>query len=211
MYIPDAFAERNAEQLHAFIHVHSFATLITSDGGVLNASHIPLLLETDNGNGVLVGHLARANQQSHNFDGAHEALVIFQGPHAYISPAWYETEPSVPTWNYAAVHAYGFPRIVDAASATREVLAAMVRTYEAGREPPWSIDSLPDEYFKSMARGIVAFTLPITRFEGKFKLSQNREPRDALGAIDGLRAEASVEERLVADMMEQRLPGTSAG
>lgn len=113
MYLPESFAERDPDKLHAFIREHSFATVISSDGDGLTASHIPLLLETGSGNGVLIGHLARANQQWRLFDGNHETLIVFQGPDAYVSPAWYETELSVPTWNYAAVHAYGFPSVVD--------------------------------------------------------------------------------------------------
>jgi transcriptional regulator len=138
------------------------------------ATHLPLLLRRDRGeHGTLLGHVARANQQRLDLEGGQEALAIFQGDHAYVSPSWYETYPAVPTWNYATVHAYGVPRVIHDDAVVRETLRALVDTYESGSESPWTMD-LPEEYLRTMLLGIVAFELPIARLEGKFKLSQNQ-------------------------------------
>src|SRR5690606_20020293 len=131
--------------------------------------------------GVLTAHLARANGQWKAFDGG-EALVIFQGAHAYISPAWYETHPSVPTWNYATVHVYGVPQIVDDAATIRRILGDLVENHERGRDPEWEMH-VPDDYYAKMVQSIVVFELPISRIEGKFKLSQNRSEADQVSVI----------------------------
>ena len=138
------------------------------------ATHLPFLVYPDMGEqGTLVAHMARANPQWKDFAES-EALVIFQGHHTYISPSWYEAHPSVPTWNYMLVHAYGVPRVITDAVRTRESLQALVDKHETPFDDPWSMD-LPEAYLHRMQQGIVSFELPITRLEGKFKLSQNRE------------------------------------
>src|SRR5579883_1304747 len=120
----------------------SFATLVTVQDGAPFATHVPVLLDADAGEqGALRAHLARANPQWRALAEGQEALVLFQGPHAYVSPAWYETHPSVPTWNYAVVHAYGKPRLLDDAELFA-LLRASVAEYESGRETPWEFDSL---------------------------------------------------------------------
>jgi transcriptional regulator len=178
MYIPPAFREDDLEVLHALMRDYSFAIVVTQQGGVPVATHLPLLLESERGAyGTLLGHMARANTQWHGFDGTQEALVIFQGPHAYITPSWYEPGLNVPTWNYAAIHAYGKPRIIEDSAALMKVLHASVQTYEAGFEHPWTLQ-LPDEYFQAKLKGIVGFEIVITRLEGKLKLSQNRSAVD---------------------------------
>ena len=114
MYIPKAFREDDITTLHKFMREYSFATLITQHKGVPFATHLPFILDAQCGpNGALLAHVARANPQWHDFVDEQEVLVIFQGPHAYISPSWYEVELSVPTWNYAVVHAYGIPRLIE--------------------------------------------------------------------------------------------------
>jgi transcriptional regulator len=174
MYIPKAFREDDINMLHAFMRAYSFATLVTQQDGIPFASHLPFLLDTERGLcGTLLAHMARANPQWHVLDGSQEVLVIFQGPHAYISPSWYEVELSVPTWNYAAVHAYGLPRLIEEKSALFDLLKTLVQTHEAQFEKPWPFQ-LPDEYVQKMVQGIVGFEIQVTRLEGKFKLSQNR-------------------------------------
>ena len=180
MYIPKAFREDDIEKLHAFMQENNFAILITMKDGVPFATHLPLLLDPQKGPyGTLRGHMARANTQWRTFDEATEALVIFQGPHAYISPSWYVTEPetSVPTWNYAAIHAYAIPRIVHDEETLYTLLKDSVNTFEASFEQPWTIHEQGDFMRKKM-RAIVGFELPITRLEGKLKLSQNRSTDD---------------------------------
>ncbi|HEY2593401.1 MAG TPA: FMN-binding negative transcriptional regulator [Chloroflexota bacterium] len=201
MYIPAAFRETRLEVLHALIREHSFATLVSQVDGELFATHVPLLLDTARGsNGTLRGHMARANPQWRGFAHGVEALVIFQGPHAYISPNWYLAEQAVPTWNYSAVHAYGTPVLVEHAGDIRAVLDATVGTFEASLPERWSTARAGDEYIGKMAQAIVAFEMPISRLEGKRKLSQNR-PSDVESAAAGLRAHGDATGRLVADQM----------
>ena len=178
MYLPRHFAESDRARLHALMREHEFATLVTVVEGKPFATHLPLLLDPDRGeHGVLLGHMARANPQWRGFDGTAEALAIFAGPHAYVSPRLYATHPSVPTWNYAAVHAYGAPRLLEE-EAARGLLARTVARYEGTGDGAWSMDGLPEDYVAGMLRGLVAFEIEIARIEGKFKLSQNRPEED---------------------------------
>ncbi len=186
MYIPKAFREDDINTLHAFIREYSFAALITQQDGVPFASHLPFLLDADRGPyGTLLAHMARANPQWRAFNKEQEVLVIFQGPHAYITPSWYEVELSVPTWNYAVVHAYGLPRLVEEKSELYDLLKILIQTHEAHFENPWPFQ-LPDDYVQKMMQGIVGFEIQITRLEGKFKLSQNRTASEREKVIDAL-------------------------
>src|SRR5581483_10156386 len=183
MYIPAAFKVEDRSLLYEFIERYSFATLITTAEGIPFASHLPLLLDRERE--VLLGHLARANPHWQSFDGMHEGLIIFSGPHAYISPSWYATSPAVPTWNYAAVHVYGTPRLLEADQLSG-LLARLVSHYEAGNERPWQYD-LPEDYRQRMERAVVGVEVPITRIEGKFKLGQNRTVEDRRGMLTRLK------------------------
>ncbi len=165
------------------------------------ATHLPFLLHRTRGTkGTLIGHMARANPHRELL-GA-ESLVIFQGPHAYVSPSWYEDAPAVPTWNYIAVHAYGAPEIVDDAAEVRAVLARLIEVHEAGRSAPWQFESLPGDFIDGMVRGIVAFEIPIARLEGKWKLNQNRSAADRDGVIRALHAQGDPMAQAVAAAME---------
>lgn len=210
MYTPPSFREERLDVLHGVIRRNSFGTLVTQRGGELVATHIPFLLDPARGpQGTLLGHIARANPQWRSFADGAEALAIFQGSHAYISPSWYATTPSVPTWNYIAVHAYGVPEIVEG-DALRAILEATVREFEEPRPQPWRMDHLTDDYVGTMMKAIVGFRLPICRLEGKQKLSQNRPEVDRLGAVAGLRADGDAVGQTVADLMAS-LPPTRAG
>ena len=185
-YIPPAFRIEDPAKLAAFIQRYSFATLITHDGASPFASHLPILRRPDTGpHGALVSHMARANPQWQHFASGSEALAIFHGPHSYISPSWYQTEPAVPTWNYATVHAYGVPSIIDDHERIASLLRETISLYEASLPQPWAGD-LPDDYREKMMRGIVTFEIPIARIEGKFKLGQNRSAADTQGVFDAL-------------------------
>ena len=180
MYIPKHFHEDNIDVLHAFMQEHSFATLVTQQDGIPLASHLPFLLDTERGPyGTLMAHMAYGNPQWRTFDDAREVLVIFQGPHAYISPSWYvdDVESSVPTWNYTAVHAYGIAHLIEDITALYNILQKTVQVNEAHFEKPWRLQ-LPDEYMQKKMQAIVGFEIEITRLEGKFKLSQNRSAKD---------------------------------
>jgi len=186
MYIPKAFREDDISKLYNFIQAYSFATLVTLHEGMPFATHLPFLLDAERGpNGILLAHMARANPQWHDFASAQEVLVIFQGPHTYISPSWYEVELSVPTWNYAVVHAYGLPHLIEDGEELYKLLKTLIQTHEAHFEKPWPFQ-LPDDYLQKMMRGIVGFEIEITRFEGKFKLSQNRTETERENVIAAL-------------------------
>ncbi len=206
MYRPRLFDIDDRETLFRFMRAQSFALLVTATDGAPVASHIPLYLDTDGTGDRLLGHLAKANNQWQGFDGETEALVIFWGPHAYISPSWYETEIMVPTWNYVTVHAYGKPTVIDDPEPVREGLKHLVDAYESDATGPWSMDALPDDYVGKMLKGIVAFEMPIERLEGKFKLSQNRQPKDRRGAIQGLLDSGDTEAAEVARLMTEFNP-----
>ena len=201
MYVPSHFQIDDPVRLAEFIQRHSFATLVTFDSGAPFASHLPMLFRPQAGpHGTLVSHMARANSQWKHFAAGGEALAIFHGPHTYISPSWYVTGPAVPTWNYAVVHAYGVPQLIADHERIVTLLRETVATYESAFEQPWSGD-LPDDYRDKMIHGIVAFEMPITRVEGKFKLSQNRPAEDVRGAIDQLSRSDAPDDRAVARMM----------
>jgi transcriptional regulator len=219
MYVPEAFRVDRPEALRDFMRRHSFATLVTVVDGAPFATHLPLLLDAARGaHGTLLGHLARANPHWHAFDvdgtaqsgsGAAdgrgpESLAIFSGPHAYVSPSWYETPVAVPTWNYTAVHAYGRPRVIEEPERVLDVLRRSVDSYEAAFEAPWRMDGLPSGYVEKLAANVVAFAIEVTRIEGKLKLSQNRSEADRRGAVDGLRRHGGADGELVAQLMEER-------
>ena len=181
MYVPDHFREDRPNVLQDAIRRIGFATLVTQD---LEANHLPMLLQ----DGVLRGHVARANPVWKA--GAGEALAIFLGPHAYVSPSWYpskaETGKAVPTWNYITVHARGAINWIQDGDWLRAHVTALSATHEAGRENPWAIGDAPASYVDGLLRAIVGFELTIKRLEGKWKLSQNRDAADRAGVRDGL-------------------------
>lgn len=205
MYVPLHFSQNHVPTLHGLMAQYGFATLVTTMDGIPFASHLPLLVDSGSGEyGALIGHMARANPQWRGFDAGTEALAIFQGPHAYISPSWYPSQQKVPTWNYAAVHAYGAPRIIEDHDDILAVLTRLVAFYESAMAEPWRIDSQTADFRDTQMRGIVAFEIPITRLEGKYKLAQNKPEADRLGAAKGLRDSGETLAVELARMMEAR-------
>lgn len=202
MYIPAAFREPDPATLSAFIEAHSFASLVTVIDHAPFATHLPFLLDSSRGEwGVLRSHMARANPQWQPWQTTEpliNALVIFTGPHAYISPAWYKSAPNVPTWNYSAVHAYGIPKLVSE-EATARIVQETVERYESERAEPWGMNA-PGDYFQRLLKGVVGFEIEIARLEGKFKWNQNKSNADRVGVIEGLRAEGK---SVIADWMER--------
>ena len=175
MYSPayNRIADR-AEQI-AFLREHGFALLVTGTGGALQASHLPVLVEERGATLALVMHMAKSNPQWREFLDD-EVLVVFSGPHAYVSPRWYEQSERVPTWNYAAVHAYGSVRVIDDRAAKHAAQARLVQAYDPG----WmaAFERLSGEYLGNMLDGIVNFEVAVTRLETRWKLSQNRGRRE---------------------------------
>jgi len=188
MYIPEAFRLDDRQSMIEVMRAFDFALLVTAPDGVPQASHLPFIYDPDRGpQGTLLAHMARPNPQWRDFEKLaaeeREALVIFQGPHSYISPAWYGAgPPNVPTWNYIAVHAYGIPKVIDDPAAVRALLERLVATQEAELSPPWSTAGLTEKYLAGMQRGLVAFEIPVTRLEAKAKLSQNKAPEQLAAA-----------------------------
>ena len=189
MYIPEPFKEERIDVLHDAIRRAGLATLVTLTGEGLIASHIPLLLDPKPAPlGTLLGHLARPNPQARGAVG--DALAIFLGPDAYVTPSWYatkrETGKVVPTWNYVAIHAYGKLELIDDPAHTREHIAQLTERHEEGRPVPWATSDAPEDFIASLARGIIGFRLTINRLEGKWKMGQNRPLADRIGVADGL-------------------------
>jgi transcriptional regulator len=205
MYIPPAFREDDLATLHALMRDYSFAVLVTQQGGAPVATHLPLLLDAGRGSyGTLLGHVSRANAQWTSFLGEQEALAIFQGPHAYITPSWYEPGLNVPTWNYTAVHAYGKPRVIEDQAALVGLLHVSIQTYESGFERPWQLN-MPENAFQGKLKGIVGFEMEITRLEGKFKLSQNRSETDQARVVCELQESRDAVSAEVGSLMSRRM------
>ena len=190
MYLPAQFEETRREVLHALMRDHPFATLITHGADGLAAHHLPLHFAPEvAAQGALQGHVARANplwQRSANA----EVLVVFQGPHAYVTPSWYATKrlhgKAVPTWNYAVVHARGRLRTIDDPAWLRVQTETLVGRHEAGFADPWRIADAPPEYIDKMLAAIVGIEIAITGLQGKWKLSQNQPPANRAGVVAGL-------------------------
>jgi transcriptional regulator len=201
MYIPKSFSEDDPVILYSLMERYSFATLVTSADRQLIASHLPFILDAERG--VLKAHLARANNQWQSFANDQEVLVIFQGPHAYVTPSWYEPDSSnVPTWNYAAVHAYGLPHIIDNPLEVYGMLCELVNFNEAGFEKPWQLEDY--SVYEQRLLAVVAFEIEITRLEGKYKLSQNRNESDQRHVAEGLSSSASPLEVATGELMRER-------
>lgn len=202
MYVPAAFAQKDLAPLHELIERYDFGTLVSHGPEGLYATHIPFMLDRTRGpHGTLVAHVARANPHWRSLTEG-EAMVVFMGPHGYISPSWYKSHPAVPTWNYAAVHAYGRVRLIEDAAALEALVRSLVARHEGMREQPWTLDGVPQKFIDGMLRGIVGLEIEIARLEGKQKLSQNRSSTDRRSVIDALAASESDEAQSLATYMQ---------
>ncbi|MGE0258338.1 MAG: FMN-binding negative transcriptional regulator [Alphaproteobacteria bacterium] len=209
VYLPPAFAENDPEVLVSHIEDHEFGLLVSSgsrrgDNTELIASQIPFLVARRDRGLLLEGHIARANPQIADLDAGAEVLAIFTGPHAYISPSWYEAGPAVPTWNYASVHAYGTPRAIRDREWLRDMLDRLSQRHEARETRPWRMRDLPPAYLESMLGGIVGVEIAVTRLEGKFKLSQNRPAGDRPRIVAALGRRADEGSHQIAALMRRR-------
>jgi transcriptional regulator len=214
VYLPPVFAESRDDVLLAHIESHDFGLLVSraarpDDTAALIASQIPFLVVRHGADVLLQGHLARANPQAGDLDRGGEVLAIFPGPHAYISPGWYEAGPAVPTWNYASVHAYGAVRAIRDRDWLRDMLDRLSARHEARERAPWRMRDLPPAYLEAMLGGIVGLEIIVSRLEGKFKLSQNRPQADRPRIIAALERRDDAGSRGVAALMRER--GEAAG
>ena len=174
MYIPRRYEEEDKEKIHSFIRENSFAILITVKDGNPAGTHIPLLLEKDaDGRDVLMGHISRGNDQKQALEDGAKVLVVFAGPHAYISPRWY-TKMNVPTWNYIAVHVYGTVKIVEG-DELHAALRRLVDHYEHPMPLPVKVEEIPEKTYNDDFRGIIGFKVIIDDIQAAYKLSQNRD------------------------------------
>jgi transcriptional regulator len=208
MYQPPAFREDRLEVQHDFIRAHPLGLLITAGPAGLIANLFPFLLDPDgSGNGTLRLHIARANPQWRELAAIEQCLVVFQGPQDYVTPSWYatkrETGKVVPTWNYATVHAWGRPRLVDDDAWLRRQLEDLTRSREGRRAAPWQVDDAPADFIAAQMRAIVGVEIPILAIEGKWKMSQNRPQADRLGVIAGFREAGEAGETMAAIVAER--------
>jgi transcriptional regulator len=206
MHIPAHFEESRADVLHELISQRTFGTLVTFGPAGIEANHLPFVLDAAQGPcGTLQCHVARANALWREADPGTEALVIFQGPDAYVSPNWYpgkqETQRAVPTWNYMVVHAYGALQVIQDHAWLRSHLEQLTRRHESGRNPAWQLSDAPADYLLRMINGVVGIEIPLTRLLGKYKLSQNRSAADRAGVAEGLRREGTESAKDLAERM----------
>ena len=192
MYVPAHFEETRPEVLHQLISEHGLAALVTLGSNGLNANHIPLELDPAPAPlGTLRGHVARGNPVWRDFSGDVEALAVFQGPQAYISPSWYQTKREtgkvVPTYNYVVVHAYGPMRVIEDRVWLRNLVERLTNRYEAGTTQPWKVTDAPADFIEQMLGAIVGIEIPLTRLVGKWKVSQNRPSVDRERVVAALR------------------------
>jgi transcriptional regulator len=209
LYRPEHFTVDDRAAIAHLVHDYPFATLMTPATPEPFVSHLPLLFVPEGGpDGTLIGHFARANPHWRHVRDV-VSLAIFHGPHAYVSPSWYgQPERMVPTWNYATVHMHGTLEIITDAAETRSVLDALIQRFEGGREVPWTL-RMPERERDAMVAAIVGFRIPVTRLEGKFKLSQNRTPADRARVAAALKIEGYAEATATAEWME-RYPNADA-
>lgn len=201
LYIPQRHLISELPVIHEFMDAFGFVSLTTAPP--IRVTHIPILLDRGEGRfGRLIGHLARGNPQKDALDGNHEAVVVFRGPHHYISPSWYAAPQAVPTWNFAVVHATGKPKLVEDAAAFGRSLERMVAKFEAYAGTSWDYSKLDEGYKRGTMRGAVMFEMPIDHLEAKFKLGLERSEADQEGVLKGL--EASKTEISLLDLTRSR-------
>ena len=207
MYVPAHFAETRLEVLHQLIHERSQAVLVTLGAEGLNANHVPFLLDLDEPPlGTLRAHVARANPMWRDFTGEVDALAIFEGPQAYITPSWYRSKEEhgkvVPTYNYITVHAYGRLRVVEDREWLRDLVQRLTDKFETPRPQRWKVTDAPEDFIETMLGAIVGLEMPVTRLLGKWKASQNRPEADRIGVAQGLRENADDEAVAMAGLVE---------
>ena len=204
MYVPSHFAQTDQNRLYDLIEAYPFGLLVMNVAKSIEAAHVPFFLDREQN--TLRCHVAKANPiwQAANTQTKSNALAIFSGPHAYISPDWYTTPGLVPTWNYAAVHVYGRPRLLQDAELMQllDDLSAASENHLLPK-PPWTIDKVPADMYSKLRQAIVGIEIPCSEIQGKQKLSQNRRPADKQGAIDALQALTGENHLAVAELMTE--------
>lgn len=211
MYTPGFNAETDIPTLRGFVRENPLCALVTQAAGGLVASHIPMMLQdSGDGFGVLRGHVARANSQWQEFLSSEDALAIFTGPQHYISASWYPSKAvhgkEVPTWNYVAVHAYGRMRTIEDTDWLLEHLRTLTDTNEVIAEVPWRVADAPPDFIAKLSKAIVGIEMMVSRVEGKWKVSQNRNEQDAAGVIAGLDSLKTPASEMMKKLVRSRRP-----
>ena len=206
MHIVKYFREENRERVLEFLHQNNFAALVAYDGEKPVASHLLVEIVEEDESLFIIGHMSRANPLWKMFEHNPEVLVIFQGPHTYISPRWYN-HINVPTWNYQSVHVYGKPSVITDKKETYEILKRLIDRHEAGSS--YTLETLPQDFVEKEIRGIVAFQIDVTKIEASFKLSQNRDDESYQSIVDHLDQRTDDLSLAVAEAMRQNRTITS--
>ena len=209
MYRPDHYRVDDVAEMHALMRGRPFASLVSAGASGLYATHLPTVLKNEGPFGTIECHLARANPHWKDLAAGGEALMIFQGPDAYVTPNWYPSKAAdgkaVPTWNYSAVHAYGTPAVMDDRDWLRRHVGELTDQQEKSEAHPWAVSDAPERYVDVMLRGIVGFRFTIARLEGKWKMSQNRDMPDRAGTADGLDTRGRGEDAQVAALVREAM------
>ncbi len=209
MYQPPHFREDRIEVQHDLIRAHPLGLLITAGPSGLLANAIPFVIDPDTSErGTLRAHLSRGNPHWRELTAVEQCLIVFQGPHEYITPSWYPTKhehgKAVPTWNYVTVHAWGRPAVIEDAGWLRRHLEDLTLLKEGTRPKPWLVSDAPAPYLAAQMKGIVGVEIPIDRIEGKWKVSQNKLEVDRAGVVAGLRNEGGESAKIMADLVTER-------
>ncbi|WP_185545944.1 FMN-binding negative transcriptional regulator [Variovorax sp. KBW07] len=219
MYTPKPYVEADLATLHAGIRAWSFGTLITVGPSGVNATHLPFLLDAageagdqdPQGHGLLTTHLSKKNPQFEDLRAGAEALAIFQGPHAFITPSWYVKQSTFPTWNYTAIHARGTPRVIEERMAVHAVLRRTVALYDTPLGGNWDFDAMSFDFVAPRLDMIAAVQIPVRVLEGKYKLNQDRSEEDRKGVIAALERLGEPQGVAVAGLMRQQLAALAGG
>ena len=208
MYNSKPHQEHDLTRLHQHMLDTRLAVLVSQGEQGLLATHLPVLVDTAEGDfGTVYAHLARANRQWQDLQQGAEALLVFPGADAYVSPSYYPSKADnpkvVPTWNYLAVHAYGPAEVIHEAEPLLAIVSRLTDRHEQGRSEPWKVTDAPADYIEGMLRAIVGIRLPIARLKGARKLSQNRSGQDVAGVREGLTASPDQLDKQLAAHMRQ--------
>jgi len=202
MHLPKYFLEDKPETLLGIMQENAFATIVTTDEeGLPVATPLPFLIKNDNDNIVLQAHFAKSNPQWKQLENNKQVLVIFNGPHCYISPSWYK-KSGVPTWDYVTVHAYGTAKVFDTEEQTSELLEALTAKYEENQQAPWQAKG---NYTANMLNAIVGFEIKVTQLQGKVKIGQNKSEDDLMSVMIALQKSSSEQERAIASLIKEYL------
>ncbi len=202
MFIPEKFSEHDGERIRTLMRDNSFALLVSSMDGKPFVGHLPFLIrESDGRIDQIIGHMANGNPQIESVREGQDLLAVFQGPHGYVSPSWYEG-PGVPTWNYATVHLYGAGEIITSSDEVHAMLENLTDHHETANGTQWTMESVSDGFVERMMTGITAFRLDVHDVQAKFKLSQNKSPRDQQHVIEQLRLRGDPASIALADLMD---------